>query len=153
MSIIQKPSFKFSTIDRVGAIFGIVFPIIAYRFSQWYWAVIVLLLIICVILIYHLYTYIKETNSLYNEYLKTSTNHKELAKQFEKKSKTLTEAEYLLQSYSYTLEKINTLIEAGFFPVSDYEIDYLKKIHSIISDDKSFLNNIERILENGKKNI
>ena len=106
------------------------------------------------------FKYVSKINKFYSKYLLSfeefkdiSEKHNALSKEYIKKSKEFQSMEDLLKIYENSIIDIENIIMFGIIQASDSEINYLQKVHSLISNKRAFLLNIEGGLENGRKNI
>lgn len=151
MEKLDKPKFELSPYDLFGLIFTIISPLITWIYTKWYYAIILLLSILCIILIYKMYSYSKKVTTLYNNYLEILNNRSELGKQLNKKNKLISENKCLLFEYKRTITNLINAISQGILPINKYEKEYLENLHKVALTELEYLYNLEGGLENGRK--
>ena len=148
---LEKPHFRFSIIDKAGALFGIILPIITYWISTWYLAIAVFLIILCILLIYNIFDYLKQVKALYEDYAKTLSNRAAIIKDFDKKVDTIKKQEKLLCEYNFILENTIRSFALSLTDVNEQEKKYLRQMYNISLINREHLLKLEEDLRNGRR--
>ncbi len=147
----KNPSLGALIPDIFNIILTIALPLITWwLYSKWYYSIILLLCIICIILIYKMYSYSKEVKILYEDYSKTFDNHSELAKQFEKKIKIINNKDAIINEYKFIMLRLLNDIHSSILPINKYEKKYLENLYKATYSDIEHLQKMEGEIKNGK---
>ena len=132
MNRLEKPKLKFSALDKIGTLFGIVCSIFANKYFGTKISIITFLFIAVIVLVYILYDYCKSVDKFYKDYSNFENKFNSLENRYNQRTQEIKTKDNLIEGNETFITNLDIFIMTALTQNSQKEINQLENIKRML---------------------